>query len=167
MRKHGRLPQVPNPERLSGQLKTHPEPSQTLQAKPGTRAGEDGMGGGGVREFPHPIPLHCPCPGGREGQLPPGFEFKSLKRPPCHNLIFDQGLMLKQKSPPLRSLPWVRAACLKSVTWEGKPLTRDPPLAHISKFALSRTKKEWHLVLEHLDQREGREGGARSSHGEK
>lgn len=122
---------------------------------------------GGVREFPHPTPLHCPCPGDREGQLPPGFEFKSLKRPPRHNLIFDQGLMLKQKSPPLRSLPWVRAACLKSVTWEGKPLTRDPPLAHISKFALSRTKKEWHLVLEHLDQREGREGGAWSSHGEK
>lgn len=75
--------------------------------------------------------------------------------------------MLKQKSPPLRSLPWARVVCLKSVTWEGKPLTRDPPLAHISKFALSRTKKEWHLVLEHLDQREGREGGAQSSHGEK
>lgn len=75
--------------------------------------------------------------------------------------------MLKQKSSALCSLPWGKVACLKSVSWEGKPLTRDPPLAHISKFALSRTKKEWRLVLGHLDQREGREGGARSSHGEK
>ena len=162
MRKHRRLPQVPKPEVFSGQLKIHPEPGQTLHAKPGPRTGEDVMGG----SQRIPPPRHCPCPSGR-GQLPPGFEFKSLKRPPCQNLIFDQGLMLKQKSPPLRSLPWARVACLKSVTWEGKPLTRDPPLAHISKSALSRTKREWHLVLEHLDQREGREGGAQSSHGEK
>ena len=58
MRKHGRLPQVPNPEGLSSQLKTHPEPGQTLQAKPGTRAGEDGIGGRSQRiPPPHPSPL--------------------------------------------------------------------------------------------------------------
>lgn len=39
----------------------------------------------------------------------------------------------------------------------GSPLTQDPPLAHISKSALSRTQKECHLVLEHLDQRGGKE----------
>lgn len=66
--------------------------------------------------------------------------------------------MLKQKSSALCSLPWGRVACLKSVSWEGKPLTRDPPLAHISKFALSRTKKEWRLVLGiWIREKEGRE----------